>query len=85
MFIVIGRKYKYIEVYRGVNSKNREDGLSYTFDLKVAKFFANRWCDSGRVNKYKVPIDDVVAYINNGEDEILTNNAEFLYTADICD
>lgn len=62
-------------VYRGINEKNRIDGLSYTLDLETAKFFANRWGKEGYVNKYEVNIDDVLAFIDNGEKEIITNNA----------
>lgn len=70
-----------IVVYRGINSKNREDGLSYTLDLDTAKFFANRWSngEKGTVRKYKVKIDDVVAYIDSrNEYEVLTDKAVYL-------
>lgn len=76
-------KDDYIEVYRGINNRNREEGLSYTFNLETAKFFANRWGDEGVVKKYKVNVDYVVAYIDNGEDEILTDNAEYICDVDI--
>lgn len=65
-------------VYRGINEKNRVDGLSYTLDLEIAKFFANRWGEEGYINKYEVNIDDVLAFIDNGEKEIITNNAILL-------
>lgn len=64
--------------YRGFNSKNRIDGLSFTLDKEVAKFFAKRWGEGGYVNKYEVNIDDVIAFIDNGEKEIITNNAILL-------
>lgn len=61
-------------VYRGFNDKNREDGTSYTFDLEIAKFFAKRWDSDGYINKYKVNINDVLAYLD-GEKEIVTEKA----------
>lgn len=65
-------------VYRGINNKNRVDGLSFTLDKKVAKFFADRWGEGGYVNKYEVHIDDVLAFIDNGEQEIITKNAKLI-------
>lgn len=61
-------------VYRGFNDKSREDGTSYTFDLEIAKFFAKRWGSDGYINKYKVNINDVLAYLD-GEKEIVTEKA----------
>lgn len=64
-----------LEVYRGINSRNRVNGLSFTLDIEVAKYFANRWSNGGYVNKYKVNINDVIAFIDNGEQEIITDKA----------
>lgn len=67
-----------LEVYRGINKRNRKDGLSFTLDKKVAKFFADRWKEEGYINKYEVHIDDVVAFIDNEEQEIITKNAKLI-------
>lgn len=66
---------RFLTIYRGINEKNRVDGLSYTLSTDVAKFFAKRWTKKGYVNKYRVNIDDVIAFIDNGEKEIITDKA----------
>ncbi|MGL5712227.1 MAG: hypothetical protein ACRCX2_04355 [Paraclostridium sp.] len=67
----------FITVYRGFNNRSRVNGTSYTLDRNIAKFFANRWKsqEEGYIKTYKVHIDDVVAFIDTGEKEILTDNA----------
>ena len=68
-----------IKVYRGFNQKSRKDGISYTTDIEVAKFFANRfqsmYRELGYVNEYEVHIDDIIAFIDEGESEIVTDKA----------
>lgn len=64
-------------VYRGFNKYSREDGTSYTFSYKTAKFFADRWNSEGYVNMYEVEVKDILAYIHH-EEEIITNNAKLL-------
>lgn len=62
-------------VYRGENDKNRKQkGISYTFNKKIAEFFANRWSSNGVVKKYEIKIDDILAYIEK-EDEIVSQYA----------
>ena len=64
-------------VYRGFNSKSRLNGTSFTFNKEIAQRFANRWGSNGYVNKYKVHIEDVLAYIEY-EEEIVTEKAVLL-------
>lgn len=63
----------YITVYRGFNDYSREDGNSYTLSKEKAIWFAKRFSkDVCYVNKYKIHIDDVLAFITNrGEAEIV--------------
>lgn len=69
--------YDKVLVYRGFNKYSREDGVSYTFNYKTAKFFADRWDSQGYVNMYEVDVKDILAYIHH-EEEIITNNAKLL-------
>jgi hypothetical protein len=62
----------YMTIYRGYNEYSREDGNSYTLSKDKAIWFANRFSDNGYVNKYKIHIYDVLAFITNrGEAEII--------------
>ena len=64
----------YITVYRGFNEKSREDGNSFTLSKDVAIYFSNRFGDEGYVNKYKVHIKRVVAFITDrNEAEIIAD------------
>lgn len=68
-----------IIVYKGINEKNRgDDGISYTLDLEIAKRFSNRWNSAGQVNKYEIDINDIIAYIDTRESEILSKKSKFL-------
>lgn len=68
-----------IIAYRGVNKFGRnEDGLSYTLDKKVAEFFAKRWNSDGIVNTYEIGINDILAFIDEGEKEIISKKAKLL-------
>lgn len=56
-----------ITVYRGYNSKGSEYGLSWTYDKKIAEFFAKRFVnrgDSGTIAVGKVKKSDVIAYFS---------------------
>lgn len=68
-----------VVVYRGFNKHSREDGISYTLDYDIAKFFAKRWDseDVGYINKYKVNLKDISAYISS-EKEIVATKAILL-------
>ena len=68
-----------IIAYRGVHKFSRnKDGLSYTLDKKVAEFFAKRWNSEGIINTYKIDINDIIAFIDNGEKEIISKKAELI-------
>ena len=68
-----------IITYRGVHKFGRnEDGLSYTLDKKVAEFFAKRWNSGGIVNTYEIDINDILAFIDEGEKEIISKKAKLL-------
>lgn len=74
----IDNKNKII-VYRGINNKNRKyDGISYTLNIEVAKRFSKRWNSDGIINTYEVNIDDILAFIDNGEEEIISKKAKLL-------
>ena len=82
----------YITIYRGYNSRNRQEGNSYTRDKRWAIWFSNRYGEeeieiydededeyyyerydeNGYVNKYKIHIDNILAYIlRRNESEII--------------
>lgn len=65
----------YVTVYRGFNKYSREDGNSFTLSKDVAIYFSNRWGkNEGYVNKYKVHIKNVVAFITDrNEAEIIVD------------
>lgn len=65
----------FLFVYRGFNKFSREDGVSFTLKKEVADFFARRWDSDGEVRTYNVHIDNVIAFLGNGELEIVTENA----------
>lgn len=68
-----------IIAYRGVNNKNRkDDGISYTLDRKIAENFSKRWNSEGIINTYKINIDDIIAFIDNGEKEIISKKAKLI-------
>lgn len=65
----------YITIYRGFNEYSREDGNSFTLSKDVAIRFSNRWGeDKGYVNKYKIHINRVMAFITDrNEAEIIAD------------
>ena len=68
-----------IIVYRGINENNRgNDGISYTLDFEIAKRFSKRWNNNGQVNKYEIDINDIIAYIDTGEKEIISKKAKLI-------
>ncbi len=63
-----------ITVYRGVGSKSREDGISWTIDKKTAIWFANRFSSKGYVLQGVVEKDDILAFFNDrNESEIIVS------------
>jgi hypothetical protein len=66
----------YLTIYRGFNYTTRPDGNSFTLSKAKAIWFANRYASMGKekgyVNKYKIHISDVLAFITDrGEAEIV--------------
>ena len=65
-------KEGYIEVIRGQGSESTDpkEAMSWTTDLKTAKFFAYRYDNDGYVVKGKVHIDDIIFIFDEeyGED-----------------
>jgi len=63
----------YIMAYRGEGVA--EDILSWTLDKKIAKFFANRFDNNGRVIYDKVKVDYIMDYLTDrNESELLIKN-----------
>ena len=65
----------YITIYRGFSDKTRNEGNSYTLSKDVAIWFAKRFSkesEASHVNKYKIHIYDVLAFITDrNEAEII--------------
>lgn len=59
----------YLTIFRGFNHMSREDGNSFTLSKAKAIWFANRYASMGKekgyVNKYKIHISDVLAFITD--------------------
>ena len=71
-------KYKSLSdgliVYRGIQHNAKEDGFSWTLSKEKAKWFASRFNNHGKVVERKVQKKDIVAYINDlNEQEIILN------------
>lgn len=71
-------KYKSLSdgliVYRGIQHNATEDGFSWTLSKEKAKWFASRFNNHGKVVERKVQKKDIVAYINDlNEQEIILN------------
>ena len=59
-------------LYRGVSCYGVKEGISWTADLDMAKWFANRFSDDGKVFKTYVSKDDIICYFSRrGEDEYI--------------
>lgn len=61
-------------VYRGVSTEKKEriEALSWTISFGKAKWFADRWGDSGAVYSATINKQDVLAYFDRkGEDEVI--------------
>lgn len=61
----------YIEILRGQGSESTDlkEAMSWTTDLKTAKFFAYRYDKNGYVSKGKVHINDVIFIFDEEYDE----------------
>ena len=61
-----------IDIYRGVGNKSNPNGISWTTNFEMAKWFANRWDNNGYIIKAKIPKENVLAYyLRRGEYEII--------------
>lgn len=82
-------KEGYITIYRGFNDYSREDGNSYTLSKEKAIWFSKRFSkesEASYVNKYKIHIYDVLAFITNrGEAEIVAMPEDVILLETITD
>lgn len=72
-----------IIIYRGegLKSNKKEKALSWTTDIKVARFFANRFNNNGRVYKGKVKKENIIDFLRDrSESEILV---QYKYIYDV--
>jgi hypothetical protein len=62
-----------ITIYRGEASKSTPytQAYSWTTDLEVAEWFANRFDSDGIIYQGKIKVADILDYINNNESEVL--------------
>lgn len=61
-----------LTVYRGVKPKSSTKALSWTTDIKVAQWFADRWEKNGKVYKAQIDKKYVFAYfLGRGESEVV--------------
>lgn len=69
-------KQENFTVYRGATDKSTplEQTISWSLDYDVAKMFANRFNNHGKVFKATANINDVLAFIDSDEKEILIEN-----------
>ena len=59
-----------VTVYRGVKPKSSTKALSWTTDISIAKWFADRWENNGKVYKAQIPKKHIFAYfLGRGEFE----------------
>lgn len=65
-----------ITIYRGTtsNRSNQIKGLSWTRDIKIARYFANRFKQGGSVYKAQINPKDILAYFTGrSESEVVVN------------
>ena len=61
-----------LTVYRGVKPKSSTKALSWTTDIKMAQWFADRWEKNGKVYKAQIDKKYVFAYfLGRGESEVV--------------
>jgi len=61
-----------VTIYRGCQKGINEDGLSWTLDKSIAKFFANRFGKKGIILERTVSKNDIVAVLTGrGESEVI--------------
>jgi len=62
-----------VTAYRGVGPKGRHEGLSWTLDIDVAKFFLKRFNlkGAGKLYECTIPSANILAYIEGRDEEEL--------------
>jgi hypothetical protein len=60
-----------LSVYRGMTSESTplNESMSWTLDLKVAKFFANRFESKGKVYRARVSPENIINYLQDRNEE----------------
>lgn len=73
--IIYNKLPEKLKIYRGLQDKRALiKGLSWTLDLKKAKWFANRWEKQGEVYEAEIKKSDIYHFTNSrGEMEIIVN------------
>lgn len=70
-----------IDIFRGVGTKGNPNGISWTTDFDVAKWFAKRWNDCGYVIKAKIRKNSILAYyLRRNEFEIIADINDIVKT-----
>lgn len=63
-----------VKIYRGLGSKSRRDGISWTLSKEKAEWFATRFKDNGEVLTAEANKSDILAFLNGrNEQEIIIN------------
>lgn len=70
-----------IIIYRGegLKSNKKEKALSWTTDIKVARFFANRFNNNGRVYKGKVKKENIIDFLRDRSESEIIGQYKYIY------
>lgn len=62
-------------IYRGTATDKKDDihGLSWTIEPKIARWFANRYRQSGKIYKAKIFRKNILAYFATSESEVVVD------------
>ncbi len=70
-----------MNVFRGVGTKSNPNGISWTTDFNVAKWFAKRWNNGGYIIKAKIRKNSILAYyLRRNEFEIIADINDIVKT-----
>lgn len=70
-----------INIFRGVGTKSNPNGISWTTDFNVAKWFAKRWNNGGYIIKAKIRKNSILAYyLRRNEFEIIADINDIVKT-----
>lgn len=67
-----------VTVYRGCKNSQQIKGLSWTIDMNVAIFFANRF-SKGNIYQATIPKNKIIAYINDRNEHEIILDYNYLY------